>query len=352
MAEDVAVIEQVPVAPTPAEATAVIPPAPPAEPLTRRDQLVESFKTVEKKETERGKHAVNQPREQGKFAGPPVAPIAVAPIRPAMPKSYKLELQKHWDALPPEFAAAVHQRELDSEKGIEPLKGKARIADELLNEFKPYEELLRKEGGTPTTAIRNLLTTASIFRTGTQLQKVQQVVGIMQSFGIPLEHIQQVLSGQAPPQTALDPHINQLTQQVNELKQNWTLAQQQQAERENAAYKSQIDKFAADPEHPHFESVRQQMSSLMNSGSIDGAGEMTEAQLLQAAYEIAVYANPTLRAQETARQQAKTQSQAQVQKSKAAGVLLSGGAPPSGPTPPVNPNDRRALIRNALARHV
>src|SRR5262245_40850649 len=56
----------------------------------------------------------------------PQTPAAPVPPRPAMPKSLRLELQPHWDAAPDELRNAIIEREAAGEKGIAPLKDKAR----------------------------------------------------------------------------------------------------------------------------------------------------------------------------------------------------------------------------------
>ena len=61
----------------------------PVEPQSRADTIREAMKSP----TNRGKHAVHQPREGGKFAGAPQFPTPEP--RPPMPKSLRMELQPH-----------------------------------------------------------------------------------------------------------------------------------------------------------------------------------------------------------------------------------------------------------------
>src|SRR6185369_11363430 len=146
-------------------------PSEPAKPQDRREVIADAFRNP----TQRGKHAASQPREQGRFAGPPAPqfPTPQAIQRPEMPKSLKKEVEAHWNTAPVELVSEFHRREQDYEKGLQPLRMKAQEADELLNEFKPYEMLLKMEGATPRQAIGSLLQTAAILRTGTPAQKAQ-----------------------------------------------------------------------------------------------------------------------------------------------------------------------------------
>lgn len=308
----------------------------------------------------RGKHATYQPRnEQGKFVGapvqPPTAQPAVAPPptpRPEMPKSLKLELKQHWEAAHPELAAAIHQRELDYEKGVMPLKEKARLADELTNEFRPYEPLLRAQGATPTTAIRSLLQTSAIFHTGSPVQKASAVAQLMRQFAISPEHVQQVLSGNAPPQPGLDPQsvASLVQQQVQQ-----ALSQQHQLEQDQLAT-SATERFLADANNKFADKVADDMLVLLSSQKFhDMTLGKSHAEKLREAYDRACWLNPEVRSQIQAEQQAKelTERQAkqtaQVTQARNAAVQVSG-APSSGPAPPVDPNDLREVVRANLNR--
>lgn len=346
--DETAVLEQ-PVAPVVAPATEPAPTAAP-EPAVKETRR-ETIERVAKNPTDRGKHAVHQPREQGKFAGPPQFPTPpaapIAPIRPDMPKSLKLELKSHWEQAHPELAAAIVKREADYETGVQPLRTKAQQADELLKEFEPYQMLLKSENSTPKQAIASLLQTAAIFRTGTPLQKVQQVAGIMQTYGIPFQHLQQVLSGQGQ-QPALDPQYNQIIQEVNQLKQTLTQREQREHEQSEARSIAAITTFAANAEHAHFEAVQDRMLALLRTPEAVGiTSEMSDQEKLKTAYDAAIRLDPAIYAQAQATQQAAEQAKAQALKSKNAASLVTG-APASGPARAVNPKDRREFISNLV----
>lgn len=291
--------------------------------------------------------------EHGKFAPAPAAPApqfptpeAAAPQRPTMPKSLRKELESHWNTAPVELVSAIVQREADFEKGVTPLKEKARFADIIANEFKPYEMLLKMENTTPERAIGPLLQTAALFRTGTPVQKAQAVASIMRQYSISPEHVQQVLSGQAPPQPAIDPQLSQLTQQVQQL------TQFQQSQNEARAM-SAIEQFAANPEHKYFDSVAEDMHDMMTNSQqfrVQSAN-MTDADKLKLAYDKCIYANPEVRTRmqtdQAAAQQAKDQAKLQMEKAKLAALQVKGN--PSVVSPPkVDPKDRRATIARAI----
>ena len=289
--------------------------------------------------------------DKGRYVSPNGYPLPAAetpafpvPQRPAMPKSLKKELEAHWNQAHPELASAFVQREADYEKDVAPLRDKAKVADELLNEFRPYQQMLASEGGTPQTAMRQLLQTAALFRTGSPAQKAQAVAQLMQQYSVSQEDLQQVLSGAIPIQQGLDP------QQVRQLvEQRFSQFQEQQA---RVAAESQLEAFGQQPNHKHFQSVRKTMGALMmNEDFQSRLNGKSESDILEAAYQSACWANDEIRSQLMAEQQAASthnqQAQRVVQQAKQAAVQVHG-APQSAPAPKVDPSNRRELIKNAI----
>lgn len=334
-------------APAENAAPAISEATPPTGPVDRREVLREEFKKAadpqQQQPNNRGKHAPFQPRQQGKFV--PGAPQFPVPQRPEMPKSLKLELKQHWESAHPELAADIVRREADYEKGIAQYKTEAQQAKEVLQEFEPYQWILKNEGATPKTAIGPLLQTAAIFRTGSPAQKAQSIVGIMRQFAIPMEHVQQMLSGNMQ-QPQADP-VSQIAQRVQQMEQSW--AQQQQATAQQAEQRSLtvIQKFAT--EHPHFDALQDRILSLLQAPQILGdISAMTEAEKLQVAYDTAIRLDPALSAQALAPQQAAHQAMQGVNKAKSAAIQVTG-APGSAVTGSANKiTDRRELIRQNL----
>ena len=306
----------------------------PAEPQSRADTIREAMKSP----TNRGKHAVHQPREGGKFAGAPQFPTPEP--RPTMPKSLRMELQPHWEKAPHELLSAVNQREADYEKSIAQYKTRDAEAKSITDLFEPYQWMLRNEGATPQSAIAPLLQTAAILRTGSPAQKAQSVAQVMQQFGIPLEHIQQLFNEEAPQQ---DNQYNQLAQQVQQLTQHISNSQHQQNQQNNARVHSEIAKFASNPAFTHFEALQPKMITLLeNPGILGDISNLSDGEKLKVAYDVALRLDDTI--PQFAQQQNVVQ---QVQKAKAAAIQVRG-APSSSASAAANINDRRAVIANAI----
>jgi hypothetical protein len=149
-----------------------------------------------------------------------------------------------------------------------------------------------------------------------------------------------------------DPQVKALQQQVAQLTGFIQNQQTQQQSYEQASTQSFIDQFAAEtdasgnPAHPHFETVRSVMGSLISSGN---------ATDLKSAYEAAVYANPELRQAElervAARQsQAKVKTEAVQKAKKAQRSKVRGSATPAAQALPANASIRDTI--NASIRQL
>jgi hypothetical protein len=149
-----------------------------------------------------------------------------------------------------------------------------------------------------------------------------------------------------------DPQVKALQQQVAQLTGFIQNQQTQQQSYEQASTQSFIDQFAQEtdasgnPAHPHFETVRSVMGSLISSGN---------ATDLKSAYEAAVYANPELRQEElkrvAARQsQAKVKTEAVQKAKKAQRSKVRGSATPAAQALPANASIRDTI--NASIRQL
>ena len=149
-----------------------------------------------------------------------------------------------------------------------------------------------------------------------------------------------------------DPQVKQLQQQVAQLTGFIQNQQTQQQSHEQASTQSFIDQFAQEtdasgnPAHPHFETVRSVMGSLISSGN---------ATDLKSAYEAAVYANPELRQEELKRvaakqSQAKVKTEAVQKAKKAQRSKVRGSATPAAQALPANASIRDTI--NASIRQL
>lgn len=294
--------------------------------------------------------------ESGRFAAKaePVEPAApaeavqpnveVAPPRKA-PSSWKPDAQAAYlkaEAGEPLTPAEVklltqeaERRESDYHKGIEQYKSHAHEAQAYQRVVEPYMQTIRSLGVDAPTAIAKLFQADHTLRYSDPATKARFLGQLAQEYGV---DIGQVVN--APP---IDPNVQYLQQQTMQMQQQLQQFHQQQEMREQAGYQSEIQKFAADPAHPYFKEVKEDMALLLQTG---------KAQDLKDAYDTAVWMRADIRQslveQQRAEAQRAAQEQAQATRAKSAAVSVKGSSPAGAGVQPVK-GSLREQIESALS---
>lgn len=273
----------------------------PEAPVSLRDTLVQVTADVKAKdEPEVTEKKIRAKDNTGKFvkedklkAPTKVAaqPEVKAEPEIKIPKSFGTGVQAKWKELPREIQQELSKREDDVHKALAAQDEDRIFGKQVRETAHPYMALIRAERGDVNRAWTEFLNTAYLLRTESPQKKGQLIMQLAQEFGADLR-------GATQAQAPVDPRFNQVLQEVQSLKS--TLQQQQEFKKqtEDNELKRQIDTFAADPEHSHFETVKAHMAALLKGGI---------AKDLQDAYEQAVYANPQTRS--TLLEQQHTQAQ-------------------------------------------
>lgn len=227
----------------------------------------------------------------------------------------------------PAVMQAFIRRSEEMHKGLEQYRQKAQVGDNFERTIQPYMQNLAAAGVDPVAAAGHLFASEHALRHGTPQQRLQMIHKIASDYGIDLNQAQEYSANQP----YVDPQVSQLQSELQRM-QGWIEQQNQAREwQEREALNSAIEAFKSDPAHTYFESVRNDMAGLLQAGL---------ATDLKDAYEKAIYANPTVRAQVLAAQQneaaekAKREAQQKAQAAKqAAAVNLTrrGVAPPARP---------------------
>lgn len=277
--------------------------------------------SIQKAKVEVAEKAESTRDEKGKFKGKLELPaegksalkIATKPEeeKPEVqaPTSWKAADKQMWKDVPAPLQQAILQREKEVHEGFTRLDEDRQLGKQIKDVVSPYLATIRAEGGTPVTAVADLLNTAHILRTGTPQQKAQAIQQAIHQFGVDTR-----LFGQ--PQQAVNPEIAALQQQIanltSERNQEKTLLQQEQ----DAKVTFKVNEFASDPKNEFFPQVKAHMAALLKSG-------LEEYQTLEQAYEAAVLANPVTRALSLQKSQAKPNP---VEAKKRAAVSISGSS--------------------------
>jgi hypothetical protein len=258
-----------------------------------------------------------------------------APVIKAAPNTWRKEQAAKFATLPPDVQDEITRREQDFFKGIEQYKGKAQFADRMEKAITPHIDTLRTLGVNPDTAVSELLMADRKLRYGSPAEKQQYFAYLAQSYGVDPTKLQ------AQQNVQVDPNVEHLQNQVRQLsgyvQQQQLLSQKQ----EEATLTGEISKFASNPTNRHFESVRGDMSALLQAGI---------AKDLQDAYERAIYANPQTRAAVLAEQQAAARQEAakKAQAARSAGSVNVTRRPSMPVSQPIGSMDD--TIRSTLRR--
>lgn len=281
------------------------------------DDKPEQEPQKEKARDETGKFAKKAEKtEKEAPEAPELEQKAVAPVE-AAPQAWTGAVKSKWAKLDPDVRAEINKREADVHKMMTAHDGELRMGREMKDVITPYMPIITAEGGTPVAAVQSLLNTAYQLRTAPQAQKVALIQQIAQQYGIDLSQAQQ-------PQQQVDPYIRQLEQRVQNLDSQFTQQKTLQEQQEQVKIQSEIQAFAGDPKNTYFEQVKAAMAPLLGNNV---------AKDLQEAYDMACWANPTIRSTLIAAQtqQEQEKRKAELVKKKQAAVSITGS--PSVNTP-------------------
>jgi hypothetical protein len=256
-------------------------------------------------------------------------PAAPKPI--AAPTSWTKEAKAEWAKTPDRIKKEVLKREKDMERGVEAIKSKYAEVDQALA---PYMPTIQQFGKTPGQAVGQLfawfdalaknpdeafpaliqsykynpekmLAKYGYFRRPPQQQQQPQPNGQM-----PNGQGQTGQQPEVPVHPAVQAYINKIEQRLgtfeNQVGQQFNALGQHFTEQSAAKTQEMLERWAADK--PHFESVRTLMGHLLTPDPTSGiaAIPLRDGKVdLDAAYDAAVYASPSVRAMVLAESQAK-----------------------------------------------
>ncbi len=202
------------------------------------------------------------------------------------PSTWSKEALAEWASIPPRSQQEILKREEDMFRGIEQYKGAAEIGQKYEAVVEPFKAVLDAENIDPVGLFQSFASNHYLLSRGTPDQKIQLAAALLQGYNIDmpalLTHLGDAVN--EPP----DPVLTALQREVQELKSaNAAIASRTQ-EATAAQVKAEVDAFAADPAHPYFDELINDIDQFMRMG----------ASTLQEAYDKAVFANPVTRQKE------------------------------------------------------
>lgn len=299
-----------------------------------RDEAGRFAKEEKKRETLKLKAApVN---EAAKAAGAAVTATVATPADAAAPTKVDVPAPLDWKGeeklLWKNVPNALKQRYVDDLKAA---RAGAEVHQPVMAAIEPFRELFEREGGGHVAGGIKRLGELSDFAVRHPEDFVRTFV---QQRGLDPAKIfgqgQPAQQGQAPQQ--------QISPEFQSLRQRLDAFEARQSQQAHSATLAQIEAFASDPEHVYFNDVSDDMLAFIKDNPAIG---------LKGAYERAVWANPTVRAQLLAQQKA-PDNQASVDAARRAlSANLNGSPVPGASSQAGDPNEdlRTTLERNFRA---
>ncbi len=243
------------------------------------------------------------------------------------PKSLSAAARETWRDVPHAMKQEILKREADYQTGIQKYAENAKRAESMDAALQPYQQLFAMNGG-PGETLPGLLQTASVLQMGSPIQRAEMVAQLISQFGVDVQTLDGVLSGQGVPQQAqqqdqVQQAIHQALQPYQQFMHQQQVQAQQVQQNQQMEIGSEIQRFASDAKNEFYGDVRSSMADIMDLAANQGR-EMT----LQEAYETACQLNPEIRGILQTRSQ-----QQQLQNSQRAGASIHGSPSGNGASP-------------------
>lgn len=241
---------------------------------------------------------------------------APEPVKPAIeaPQSLPDDVKKAWATFPPEVQAGIARRESEAHEKITADGQKIKALSSFEEALAPFQARLQQVQAPPHEYVRRLAAADQMLASD-PLRGIQEVARL---YGIDLR---QAVTGQPDPSSALHSKIHELETRLSEREKA------DESARLSAA-NQQIEQFAKD--RPYFKEAVDMMDKLIRSGAAKG---------LEDAYDMAINADPEIRAKRDAEAKAeaekKAADEAKAKAAKDAKISPLAKRPGSTPTAPI-----------------
>lgn len=252
----------------------------------------------------------------------------------APPVGWTADAKAEWDSLSPAIKAAVLKREVEISSGGRQWSDEKRRYEEIVA---PVRQAASRRGITEAEGIQRLMAAQDRLDRN-PAEAIQWLAG---AYNVPITVNGQQPNGSQPAdgssrtESAFDPRtlsplLSPIQQQLAAIQARFAADDQRQTD----MTLQRVQAFAADPAHAHFDAVSDELMAMLPI--LKGQNpHATPEQLLQDAYDRAVYANPGTRAAVEAQRVAdadakrRADNSAAVNKAKLAASSIRG-TPPTG----------------------
>lgn len=231
---------------------------------------------------------------EGEGEADPATPPAEPKAEDRAPVSWRPSAREVWKDLPPAAKEEILKRESEIQRGLQETAQARKFSQQFQEMVRPFEGIMRAEGArNPMEGIQSLLQTGAALSMGQKNVKAQTIANLINHYGVDIETLDDILSGQQPKdseeaklQRMLDERLKPVQDLMGQVQQQRT----QQSQTVQQETQTAIQQFAADPKNEFFNDVRNDMSDILEMAARRGE-EMT----LQEAYDRACYYNPEVR---------------------------------------------------------
>lgn len=168
----------------------------------------------------------------GVYASPPV-PAAEPAVTYKPPQAWRPAAREQFGKLPPEVQAEIDRVERETKATIQETAAARKAYQEIQEAYRPFEPVLASLGYTPAAQIAEHSRFTYTMTQGSPQQKAGFIASMINSSGVDLDLINEVLSGQPPPAQQAQPQGVMTEAQLEAwFARKAQAAQQQRAEQE------------------------------------------------------------------------------------------------------------------------
>lgn len=300
------------------------------------------------------KDSAAAPSPAGQSAGAQPAVVAPTVAAVAPPSSWRKDRHEAFSKLDPETQNYILQREREYATGVSTYKAEAERSRSLQAAMEPFTPILQQHNIQPEQWITNLGNAHRALALGSPQQRAQMFTQLARDYGVDLSQLVGQ-PGQQQPGAAVDPNLQWMQGELNKVRAQLDSFNAQQAKaKQEAEYQQQlaiekmITDFRADTvNYPHFETVQETMSGLLQAGL---------AQDLKSAYDKALRMHDDLWQSQQESQKANAEAERKRLAAQAAAtargkVVSVKPSTPAGQAASASSQGRRAQLQEAFASH-
>jgi hypothetical protein len=250
---------------------------------------------VRKSETLARVRAAQRVSPQAKAPDAAPSPTDAPAVRPSKaPQSWKPAMREQFGKLPADMQAEIVRRETETGRVLNESASSRKFHQDFSQVIRPFEALIAGSGVHPLRAVQNLMATAATLQTGTQTQKAHTLANIIKAYGVDINTLDQVLSGQKPKEgqrqnEELLGMVRRELAPVREFMSRGTQQQQQEQQRIDYEAGQTLEQFSADPKNEYYEDLREDMADFLDMATSRG-----RVMSVKEAYDRAAASHPEI----------------------------------------------------------